>query len=115
MCGIAGYSVNPESGLDRTLSAQALLAGIAERGAEALEHLDGAMATAWLDEERPELILARGTGRPLWVALGRGAAFFASTSSALELLERSLRLALRKVELPAGTIMALDEGEVVAR
>ena len=36
MCGIAGYSVNPESGLDRTLSAQALLAGIAERGADAV-------------------------------------------------------------------------------
>ena len=226
MCGIAGYSVSPECALDRTLAAQALLAGIAERGADAvgyayrtvrgsvcvrkqrsgasqllhqvavpttatqvllhvrdytkghpsieqnnhpirhgrvvgvhngiivndddlfarlaierahpamtvdseiifalaersrgqtaptLERLDGAMATAWLDEERPELILARGTGRPLWLGLGRGAAFFASTCFALELLERSLRLSLRKVELPTGTLLALDEGDVAAR
>jgi glucosamine 6-phosphate synthetase-like amidotransferase/phosphosugar isomerase protein len=36
MCGIAGYSVRPGSGLDRTLAAQALLAAIAERGADAV-------------------------------------------------------------------------------
>jgi glucosamine 6-phosphate synthetase-like amidotransferase/phosphosugar isomerase protein len=36
MCGIAGYSLNPESELDRTLAARALLAGIAERGADAV-------------------------------------------------------------------------------
>ena len=36
MCGIAGYSVSPESGIDRTLAAQALLAAIAERGADAV-------------------------------------------------------------------------------
>jgi glucosamine 6-phosphate synthetase-like amidotransferase/phosphosugar isomerase protein len=35
MCGIAGYSLSPDSRLDRTLAAQALLAGIAERGADA--------------------------------------------------------------------------------
>jgi glucosamine 6-phosphate synthetase-like amidotransferase/phosphosugar isomerase protein len=35
MCGIAGYSVGPGSSVDRTLAAQALLAGIAERGADA--------------------------------------------------------------------------------
>jgi glucosamine 6-phosphate synthetase-like amidotransferase/phosphosugar isomerase protein len=35
MCGIAGYSLSHESGFDRTLAAQALLAGIAERGADA--------------------------------------------------------------------------------
>jgi glucosamine--fructose-6-phosphate aminotransferase (isomerizing) len=36
MCGIAGFSVGAESGVDRTLAAQALLAGIAERGADAV-------------------------------------------------------------------------------
>ena len=36
MCGIAGFSVDPESSADRTLAAQALLAGIAERGADAV-------------------------------------------------------------------------------
>jgi glucosamine 6-phosphate synthetase-like amidotransferase/phosphosugar isomerase protein len=35
MCGIAGYSLSSESSVDRTLAAQALLAGIAERGADA--------------------------------------------------------------------------------
>ena len=36
MCGIAGYSVGPESRVDRTLAAQALLTGIAERGSDAV-------------------------------------------------------------------------------
>src|SRR5438105_4312846 len=35
MCGIAGYSLSPKSSVERTLAAQALLAGIAERGADA--------------------------------------------------------------------------------
>src|SRR5438477_1267843 len=36
MCGIAGYSVRPRSRVERTLAAQALLAAIAERGADAV-------------------------------------------------------------------------------
>jgi glucosamine 6-phosphate synthetase-like amidotransferase/phosphosugar isomerase protein len=36
MCGIAGYSLNPASDVARTLAAQSLLAGIAERGADAV-------------------------------------------------------------------------------
>jgi glucosamine 6-phosphate synthetase-like amidotransferase/phosphosugar isomerase protein len=36
MCGIAGFSLDPESPVDRTLAAQALLAGISERGADAV-------------------------------------------------------------------------------
>jgi glucosamine 6-phosphate synthetase-like amidotransferase/phosphosugar isomerase protein len=36
MCGIAGYSVGTRSSLERTLAAQALLAAIAERGADAV-------------------------------------------------------------------------------
>jgi glucosamine 6-phosphate synthetase-like amidotransferase/phosphosugar isomerase protein len=39
MCGIAGYSLKPEARVDRTLAAQALLAGIAERGADAVGYL----------------------------------------------------------------------------
>jgi glucosamine 6-phosphate synthetase-like amidotransferase/phosphosugar isomerase protein len=35
MCGIAGYSLSQSSSVERTLAAQALLAGIAERGADA--------------------------------------------------------------------------------
>jgi glucosamine 6-phosphate synthetase-like amidotransferase/phosphosugar isomerase protein len=36
MCGIAGYSLSARSVVDRTLAAQALLAAIAERGADAV-------------------------------------------------------------------------------
>jgi glucosamine 6-phosphate synthetase-like amidotransferase/phosphosugar isomerase protein len=36
MCGIAGYSLSPASTVERRLAAQALLAGIAERGADAV-------------------------------------------------------------------------------
>jgi glucosamine 6-phosphate synthetase-like amidotransferase/phosphosugar isomerase protein len=36
MCGIAGYSLSPSSRVARTLAAQALLAAIAERGADAV-------------------------------------------------------------------------------
>ena len=36
MCGIAGYSLQCASRVNRTLAAQALLAGIAERGADAV-------------------------------------------------------------------------------
>ena len=62
MCGIAGYSLSPGSPVDRTLAAQALLAGIAERGADAVGYAfraeDGAVgdhqapggASALLDE-----------------------------------------------------------------
>ena len=35
MCGIAGYSLDATSNVDRTLAAQALLAGIADRGSDA--------------------------------------------------------------------------------
>jgi glutamine phosphoribosylpyrophosphate amidotransferase len=36
MCGIAGYSLDPRSSVERTLLAQSLLAAIAERGADAV-------------------------------------------------------------------------------
>ena len=48
VCGIAGYSIAGDAGIDRTLAAQALLAGIAERGADAVGvayRADGASVT----------------------------------------------------------------------
>src|ERR671936_915596 len=36
MCGIAGYSLAPDSAVNRTVASRALLAGIAERGADAV-------------------------------------------------------------------------------
>jgi len=43
MCGIAGYSLKPDARIDRTLAAQALLAGIAERGADAVGYAHRAL------------------------------------------------------------------------
>lgn len=225
MCGIAGYSLSADSGVDRTLAAQALLAGIAERGADAvgyaledggplevhkqrsgasglleglafpastrtallhvrdytkghptieannhpirhgavvgihngviandeelferygferqepemtvdseaifalvddvgprsqvLERLHGSMATAWVDDRfAGMLFLARGIGRPLWIAEGRHETFFASTRGTLELVEHTVRMNFRKREVNEGSFVALLNGRVVAR
>jgi glucosamine 6-phosphate synthetase-like amidotransferase/phosphosugar isomerase protein len=223
MCGIAGYSLSPSSSVERTLAAQALLAGIAERGADAtgyafrgvgsrvtiakqrtgatelldlisipvaasevlvhvrdytkghptieannhpirhgsvvgihngiienddelfaahgwerahpamtvdseaifalaeerrsapvaLEVLRGAMAAAWLDErDEGVLHLARGVGRPLWIGHRSGEVYFASTRDALELVERTLRMTLRKQEIGEGRLLRLRDGRI---
>jgi glucosamine 6-phosphate synthetase-like amidotransferase/phosphosugar isomerase protein len=85
------------------------------RTAAAFEKLYGSMATAWLDEERPELLLARGMGRPLWIGQGKLELFFASTRLALELVESYAGIKLRKSELPEGTLAAVERGRLVAR
>ena len=73
------------------------------------------MATAWLDEERPELLIARGLGRPLWLGKGKHELFFASTRVSLELAESYCRIKLRKSELPEGTVVAVAGGRVRTR
>jgi glucosamine 6-phosphate synthetase-like amidotransferase/phosphosugar isomerase protein len=225
MCGIAGYSLSSRSGIRRTLAAQALLAGIAERGADAVgyayrrpgetepivtkqrtpasrlldrvsvdaeatellvhvrdytkghpsvaannhpvrhgpvvgihngiilnddellgphscsraeprmsvdseaifalaahsgndpaafEALVGSMAAAWLDSREPGVVfVARGAGRPLWLGRCRHELFFASTSAALQVVERTLGLRLDTRELREGTFLALRGGRIV--
>src|SRR4051794_1274540 len=82
----------------------------------ALEELRGSMATAWIDERRPETVfLARGVGRPLWLGQGREELFFASTKAALEVVEKFLRLKLRKREVPEGTVVVAAEGRELSR
>ena len=85
------------------------------RTAAVLEELYGSMATAWLDEERPELLIARGMGRPLWLGTRKHEFFFASTRVALELVESYCSIKLRKRELPEGTVVAVEGGRVVGR
>jgi glucosamine 6-phosphate synthetase-like amidotransferase/phosphosugar isomerase protein len=46
MCGIAGFSLSPDTSTERTLAAQALLAAIAERGADAVGYAHRAPGTA---------------------------------------------------------------------
>ena len=100
---------------DMTVDSEAIfaLAEESENRAAALEHLYGAMATAWLDERRPGLLfLARGVGRPLWVGRGHRETFFASTKLALETVERYADVKLQKKEVGEGTMLALADGRV---
>ncbi|HWJ43804.1 MAG TPA: hypothetical protein VNR63_00345 [Gaiellaceae bacterium] len=103
---------------DMTVDSEIIFA-LAERSrgrtAEAFEELYGSMATAWLDEGRPELVLARGMGRPLWLGLGKRELVFASTRLALELVESYGGLKLKKSQLDEGTIVAVQNGAIVAR
>jgi glucosamine--fructose-6-phosphate aminotransferase (isomerizing) len=85
------------------------------RTARALRQLVGSMATAWLDEARPELLVARGMGRPLWVGTRADEFFFASTRNALELVEQYTSQRLRKRELGVGSVLAVDGGRVLRR
>jgi glucosamine 6-phosphate synthetase-like amidotransferase/phosphosugar isomerase protein len=55
MCGIAGYSLSIESGVDRTLTAQALFAAIADRGSDAVGY-------AYRSGEGPIVVHKQRTG-----------------------------------------------------
>ena len=96
-----------------------IIFALAERSrgltAPVLEQLYGSMAAAWLDEDRPELLLARGMGRPLWVGAGKRELFFASTRLALELVESYTALKLKKSQLDEGIVVAVEHGAIVAR
>jgi glucosamine 6-phosphate synthetase-like amidotransferase/phosphosugar isomerase protein len=100
---------------DMTVDSEAIFALVEETDeAYALEELHGSMATAWIDERRPDgLVAARGVGRPLWLGHGRHETFFASTKRTLELIERYLDLRLSKREVPEGSRVRLGgDGDV---
>jgi glucosamine 6-phosphate synthetase-like amidotransferase/phosphosugar isomerase protein len=79
----------------------------------ALEQLYGSMATAWLDERAPGTVFAaRGLGRPLWVGQGHSEVVFASTRTALDLVERYTGVALDKHEVDEGTLLTLTDGVI---
>ena len=102
---------------DMTVDSEAIfaLAEHAEASPKALEELHGAMATAWLDERVPStLFLARAVGRPLWVGTASKELFFASTRHALEVLESTLRLSLRKREVDEGTLLRVEDGRIAS-
>jgi glucosamine 6-phosphate synthetase-like amidotransferase/phosphosugar isomerase protein len=101
---------------EMTVDSEAIFALVerTESDPRALEQLHGSMATAWLDERRPDTVfLARSVGRPLWVGHTRREAFFASTRHALEIVEATLRMTLTKREVAEGTLLALERGHVV--
>jgi glucosamine 6-phosphate synthetase-like amidotransferase/phosphosugar isomerase protein len=92
------------------------IAAHSRNDAHALEHLRGALATGWVDEREPGVVfIARGSARPLWLGEGRDGVFFASTELALEVVERYCNLKLRKREVPEGTWLALEDGQIARR
>jgi len=93
-----------------TVDSEAIFALAEAAGGDpsALEELRGSMATAWLDERlRETVFLAR--------SVGRHELFFASTKAALEVVERTLRLKLRKREVGEGTFVVAAAGREVER
>jgi glucosamine 6-phosphate synthetase-like amidotransferase/phosphosugar isomerase protein len=102
---------------DMTVDSEAIFALLDDSpGPETLEELYGAMATAWIDERRPdELFLARGVGRPLWLGEGRDGVFLGSTALALETVAHYCEISLRAGEVDEGTSIALRAGKVARR
>ena len=100
-----------------TVDSEAIFALVDARGTapDVLEELIGAMAAAWLDERQPDVLhLARGFGRPLWIARGRNEVLFASTRHALEVTERALGTTFRKTEVAEGRLLSLADGALVS-
>jgi glucosamine 6-phosphate synthetase-like amidotransferase/phosphosugar isomerase protein len=102
---------------EMTVDSEAIFALVDSFGtsAETLAQLVGAMAAAWLDEREPgALHLARGVGRPLWIARGRHELLFASTRSALEIAEEALRTTFLKSAVEEGRFLRVVDGAVAA-
>jgi glucosamine 6-phosphate synthetase-like amidotransferase/phosphosugar isomerase protein len=92
------------------------LAELSGNKAKALQELRGSMASAWMDERRPdELFCARTVGRPLWIGESRHGTFFASTSLALEVVEHYTGTALTKREVSEGMLVSLRNGRISKR
>jgi glucosamine 6-phosphate synthetase-like amidotransferase/phosphosugar isomerase protein len=105
-----------EPGMSVDSEAIFALAELTRSKAKALEELRGSMASAWMDERRPdELYYARGVGRPLWSGASKQGIFFASTSLALEVMEHYMGVALDRREVDDGTLVALKNGLISKR
>lgn len=85
---------------------------------EALERLRGSLATGWFDERHPgSVFLARGYGRPLWLAstIEGEDLVWASTLEALEIAEEFLGVAMHKRPIAPGTLVEIAGGRIVER
>ena len=99
-----------------TVDSEAIFALAAHSGNEpaAFEALLGSMAAAWLDTREPGTVFAaRGIGRPLWLGAGKHELFFASTRTALEVVEEYAQIRLKKRDLKDGTFLAMRDAKVV--
>lgn len=102
---------------EMTVDSEAIFALVDELGTspETLTQLVGAMAAGWLDERESDVLhLARGVGRPLWVARGRHEVLFASTRAALEVAEEALRTTFLKSQVDEGRLLRIVDGTIAA-
>jgi len=100
-----------------TVDSEAIFALVDEFGTRrtTLEQLVGTMAAAWVDDDEPDVLhVARGIGRPLWLARGRHEVLFASTRGALEVAEKALGTTFRKTEVEEGRLISLVDGSLEA-
>jgi glucosamine 6-phosphate synthetase-like amidotransferase/phosphosugar isomerase protein len=103
-----------------TVDSEAIFAALHWVGdrSESLESLRGALAVGWFDDREPERIfLARGYGRPLWIAstADERDIVWASTLEALEITEEFLGVRLHKRPVRPGTILEIQDGRIVRR
>ncbi len=111
---LARYGIERETP-EMTVDSEVIFALMERRASDgrALGELRGTMATAWLDERRPEsLFLARGISRPLWLGLTDTDLFFASTRRALAIVEAALKLRLDPRQVKEGRQLEVVSGRV---
>lgn len=102
------------------VDSEAIFAWIALSGytpAEALSHVRGSAAVAWMQKDEPNSIhLARGSSSPVVIALTeRGSVIFASTRTCLDNAVEAAGVAVRGFrELPEGTYLKLSNGAIVS-
>jgi len=112
---LARYGIERETP-EMTVDSEAIFALMERRDSDgrALSELKGTLATAWIDERRPESVfLARGVSRPLWVGRTSTDLFFASTRRALAIVEAALKIRLDARELKEGRQVEVVGGQVV--
>jgi len=101
---------------DMTVDSEAIFAlmELREHHPRALSEMRGALAAAWLDErDERTLYLARGVGRPLWIAQTDTDLYFASTQRALAIVGAALRVRLELREVRQGRLLHVVAGKVV--
>lgn len=103
-----------------TVDSEAIFASVDhdESSSVALERLQGSIATGWFDERDPGTVtLARGYGRPLWIAEvwgGQGSTIlWASTLEALEIAREFLNIKVFARPVRPGTILRISHGVVI--
>jgi glucosamine 6-phosphate synthetase-like amidotransferase/phosphosugar isomerase protein len=112
---LARYGIERETP-EMTVDSEAIFALMERRQSDgrALGELKGTLATAWLDERRPDSVfLARGVSRPLWLGRTGDDLFFASTRRALAIVEAALRVRLDTREVKEGRQLEVVGGRVV--